>query len=148
MGRDAPQRAAAHHPRRGTRVVARSARRDLPRHPRLPARRVAEGGGEAVNRTDRFVRIGGALIWIFAAFPVTMETHTPPARWAVWVVSYLTFGVALFFATRPRGSHIVPMAVEVAAVVGMVLSLYDGYGGTLLVIVAMQLAGVMSRRNA
>ena len=101
-----------------------------------------------VNRQERFVRIGGALIWIFAAFPVTMEVKTPAPRMAVWVVSYLTFGVALFFATRPRGSRIVPMAVEVAAVVGMVLSLYDGYGGTLLVIVAMQLAGVMSRRNA
>ncbi len=97
---------------------------------------------------NRFVRIGGALIWIFAAFPVTMEKTTPPGRWAVWVVSYVTFGVALFFATRPRGGRIVPMTVEVAAVVGMVLSLYDGYGGTLLVIVAMQLAGVMSRRNA
>ena len=56
-----------------------------------------------MNRTDRFVRIGGVLIWIFAAFPVTMETHTPPARWAVWVVSYLIFGAALFMATRPRG---------------------------------------------
>lgn len=101
-----------------------------------------------IERVNRFVRIGGALIWIFAAFPVTMEVKTSPARIAVWAVSYVTFGVALFFATRPRGSRIVPMAVEVAAVVGMVLSLYDGYGGTLLVIVAMQLAGVMSRRNA
>jgi signal transduction histidine kinase len=102
----------------------------------------------SIGAVNRFVRIGGALIWIFAAFPVSMEVHTPRTRMAVWAVSYLTFGVALFFATRARGSRILPMAVEVAAVVGMVLSLYDGYGGTLLVIVAMQLAGVMSRRNA
>src|SRR5204863_276233 len=93
-------------------------------------------------------RTGGALIWICAVLPVSMAVHTPRTRIAVWAFSYVTFGVALFFATRPRGSRIVPMAVEVAAVVGMVLSLYDGYGGTLLVIVAMQLAGVMSRRNA
>src|SRR6476661_4986796 len=92
----------------------------------------------SIGAVNRFVRIGGALIWIFAAFPVSMEVHTPRTRMAVWAVSYLTFGVALFFATRARGSRILPMAVEVAAVVGMVLSLYDGYGGTLLVIVAMQ----------
>lgn len=97
---------------------------------------------------NRFVRIGGALIWIFAAFPVIFDVHATRARMIVWVVSYIAFGVALFFATRPRGPAILPMAVEVAAVVGMVLSLFDGYGGTLLVIVAMQLAGVMSRRPA
>ena len=101
-----------------------------------------------VNRQDRFVRIGGFLIWIFAALPVSMELKTPPARMAVWIVSYLIFGVALFLATRPRRPRITWMAVEVVAVVGMVLSLYDGYGGTLLVIVAMQAAGVMPRRNA
>ena len=74
---------------------------------------------EAVNGQERFVRIGGALIWIFAAFPVSMELHTPRTRIAVRAVSYVTFGVALFFATRPRGRRILPMAVEVAAVVGM-----------------------------
>src|SRR5256885_3549099 len=82
------QRAAADHSRRRARVVDRRAGCGLPRDPSVPPRRVAEGGGEAVNRQERFVRIGGALIWIFAAFPVAMEWHTPRTRIAVWLVSY------------------------------------------------------------
>jgi len=87
----------------------------------------------------RLVRIGGTLTWFAVAVPLIIQSSPSIARLGLWALSWLAFGIAL-----RRGW----LVVQVAAVVGMVLTMCDGFEGTLLVIVAMQLGGVMPRRRA
>jgi len=87
----------------------------------------------------RLVRIGGTLTWLAVAVPLVIEAPQSATRIALWAVSWLAFGIAL------RRNWLL---VQVAGVIGMVLTLCDGFEGTLLVIVAMQLGGVMPRRRA
>jgi signal transduction histidine kinase len=85
----------------------------------------------------RLVRIGGTLTWFAVAVPLIIQSSPSIARLGLWALSWLAFGIAL---QRKW------LLVQVAAVVGMVLTMCDGFEGTLLVIVAMQL--VMPRRRA
>jgi len=85
----------------------------------------------------RLIRIGGTLTWLAVAVPLIIESSHSLPRLGLWAVSWLAFGIAL------QRNWLV---VEVAAVIGMVLTMCDGFEGTLLVIVAMQL--VMPRRRA
>jgi len=85
----------------------------------------------------RLVRIGGTLAWLAVAVPLVIQVTPSLARIGLWAVSWLAFGIAL------QRNWLVP---QVAAVIGMVLTMCDGFEGTLLVIVAMQL--VMPRRRA
>jgi len=91
-----------------------------------------------MDRT-RLIRVGGTVTWLAVAVPLAIAL--PPSitftRIALWAVSWLAFGLALH-----RGW----LLIEVAAVIGMVLTMCDGFEGTLLVIVAMQLT--MPRRRA
>src|SRR3954447_8178968 len=87
----------------------------------------------------RLVRIGGTITWIAVAVPLAMQPALSLTRIALWAISWLAFGVAL------RRSW---LGLQAASVIGMVLTLCDGFEGTLLVIVAMQLGGLMSRRRA
>jgi len=85
----------------------------------------------------RLVRIGGTLTWLAVGVALILTASPSLTRLGIWVVSWLAFGVAL-----QRGW----LLVQVAGVIGMVLTLCNGFEGTLLVIVAMQL--VMPRRRA
>lgn len=85
----------------------------------------------------RLVRIGGTLAWLAVAVPLIIQASPSIARIGLWAVAWLAFGVAL------QRNWLV---VQVAAVIGMVLTMCDGFEGTLLVIVAMQL--VMPRKRA
>lgn len=85
----------------------------------------------------RLIRIGGTLTWLAVAVPLILQTSLSLTRLGLWAIAWLTFGVAL----QRRW-----LVVQTAAVIGMVLTLCDGFEGTLLVIVAMQL--VMPRRRA
>jgi len=91
-----------------------------------------------MDRT-RLIRVGGTVTWLAVAVPLAIAL--PPSmsltRIALWAASWLAFGLALH-----RGW----LLIEVAAVIGMVLTMCDGFEGTLLVIVAMQLT--MPRRRA
>jgi len=87
----------------------------------------------------RLVRIGGTITWLAVAVPLVVQPSQSLTRIALWAIAWLAFGVAL------RRSWLV---VQVAGVIGMVLTLCDGFEGTLLVIVAMQLGSLMPRRRA
>jgi signal transduction histidine kinase len=91
-----------------------------------------------MDRT-RLIRVGGTVTWLAVAVPLAIAL--PPSvsltRIALWAVAWLAFGLALHRGWLP---------IEVAAVIGMVLTMCDGFEGTLLVIVAMQLT--MPRRRA
>ena len=85
----------------------------------------------------RLVRVGGTLAWLAVAVPLIVQPVPSLTRIGLWAISWLAFGAALH-----RGW----ILVQTAAVIGMVLTLCDGFEGTLLVIVAMQLASHTKRR--
>lgn len=85
----------------------------------------------------RLVRVGGTLAWLAVAVPLIVQPVPSLTRIGLWAISWLAFGAALH-----RGW----ILVQTAAVIGMVLTLCDGFEGTLLVIVAMQLASSTRRR--
>ena len=86
---------------------------------------------------DRLLRIGGAITWIAVGIPVVIHGATSPERMALWAVAFAAFGAG--FAWNA-------LAVESAAVIAMVAILCNGFEGALLVLIAMQLGGTMSRR--
>jgi signal transduction histidine kinase len=89
---------------------------------------------------------GGLVAWIAVGVPVMIAGANSRTTFIGWAVSFLIFGGAFAFASwRPR---IGALIVETAAVMAMVLLLCNGFEGTLLVLVAMQLPGLVSRRGA
>ncbi|HEX7191790.1 MAG TPA: sensor histidine kinase, partial [Thermoanaerobaculia bacterium] len=63
-------------------------------------------------------------------------------RMAAWLSAFLVFGALYLF-----GRGIVPLVIESAAVIAMVLTRCNGFEGTLLVLVAMQLGARFSPRS-
>lgn len=102
----------------------------------------------AMDERARLIRISGTLAWLAVAVPVAISGANSMTRLAVWSVAFLAFGTAHFFATRGPRPPLALLLIQVAAVLGMVLTLCDGFEGTLLVIVAMQLGGLLPRRRA
>lgn len=91
----------------------------------------------------RLIRIGGAIVWIAIGAYVLINGVNSRTLLTEWAIAFLLFGAA--FALRPSRATLL---VESGAVIAMVLLLCNGFEGTLLVIVAMQLGGMMSRRAA
>ncbi len=91
----------------------------------------------------RLVRLGGVIVWIVIGAHVLLSGASSRAVLIEWAIAYLLFGAA--FAFRPTRATLL---VQSGAVVAMVLLLCNGFEGTLLVIIAMQLGGMMSRRAA
>lgn len=91
----------------------------------------------------RVIRIAGAIVWIAIGAHVLINGAASRTVLAEWAIAFLLFGVA--FALRPSRASLL---VETGAVIAMVLLLCNGFEGTLLVLVAMQLGGMMSRRAA
>jgi signal transduction histidine kinase len=86
----------------------------------------------------RLIPIAGLIVWIAIGIHVILSGAT----WQ-WCLAYVLFGIA--FVLR---EHRAAIFVETGTVVAMVLLLCHGFEGTLLVLVAMQLGGMMSRRAA
>jgi signal transduction histidine kinase len=97
----------------------------------------------AMEPTRRIAQIGGAAAWLAVGTHVVLLGANSPLRFAIWAAAFAVFGAGLL--GRPRLSV---LALQVAAVTAMVLTLCDGFEGTLLVMVAMQLAGLLPRRAA
>jgi glucose-6-phosphate-specific signal transduction histidine kinase len=90
----------------------------------------------------RVLAIAGPIAWLMVAAPLLL-------RWQVswqWALAYLGFGAA-FAASLQRPSWTL-IAAQVAAVIAVVLAMCDGFEGALLVLVALQLGGFASRREA
>lgn len=89
------------------------------------------------------IQLGGAAAWLAVGTHVVLQAGDGPLRFAIWSVAFAAFGAGLLAIGR-----LPVLALQVAAVVGMVLTLCDGYEGTLLVVVAMQLGALLPRRTA
>jgi signal transduction histidine kinase len=93
----------------------------------------------------RALKIGGIAVWLMVGVPIFLGSALSPARVAGWAVAYVGF-LALFLVAL-RTSSLVAIAGEAACVVALVLLLCDGFEGALLVLAALQLGGLLSRRR-
>jgi signal transduction histidine kinase len=96
-----------------------------------------------MDHQRRIAQTGGAAAWLAVGTHVVLQSANDPARLVIWSVAFAAFGAGLLLPAR-----LPVLALQVAAVTGMVLTLCDGFEGTLLVIVAMQLGGMLPRRTA
>ncbi len=98
---------------------------------------------------QRLVRYGGLVAWLMVAVPLLLNRAGAEGRMRSWTIVYVLFGIA--FALHDRltpPQRRMTRALEVACVVAIVLLLCDGFEGTLLVLVALQLGRDESRRFA
>ena len=109
----------------------------------------------------RLLRASSFLVWVIVGLPVVLfqlaasRRGGPVLPFASWMAAYLLFGVCLFLATSPRrrragrGSPLLLAAGQTAAVLALVaLPPCFGLEGALLVVVALELAPDLPRREA
>ena len=109
----------------------------------------------------RLLRSGGSAIWLAVGAPVLIGEALAPARerdgasFLAWAASFLLFGLAFRLATRPRRAEtdragaIALVAGQTAAVLSLLaLPTCFGLEAALLVLVALELGGLVSRRAA
>lgn len=81
--------------------------------------------------TDRRI---GIVMWLMVGVPVLIQPQGDLWRLGSWATAFIVFGALFFF-----GRGVTPLILECLAVVAMVLTRCNGFEGTLLVLVAMQL---------
>jgi signal transduction histidine kinase len=109
----------------------------------------------------RLLRAGGFAVWIAVGLPVFLFSLRPSedrghsAAFAAWAASYLLFGLAFWLATSRNRSEsdrigMLGLAAGQAAAVLSLVALPPCFGleGALLVLVALQLGALLSRRAA
>jgi signal transduction histidine kinase len=109
----------------------------------------------------RLLRAGGFAVWIAVGLPVFLFSLRPSAdrghslAFAAWAASYLLFGLAFWLSTSRNRSEsdrmgMLGLAAGQAAAVLSLVALPPCFGleGALLVLVALQLGGLLSRRAA
>ncbi len=99
----------------------------------------------------RLLRWGGLAAWLGVGLPIWMQISTvTPARLAGWLPAWLLFAAAFRVTAGgrelPRKIALALLAFQAACVIFVVGILCNGYEGTLLVLVAMQLASRLSRK--
>jgi signal transduction histidine kinase len=100
----------------------------------------------APGELRRALKIGGIAVWLMVGAAIFFGgAGVPAGRLAGWAVAYVGF-LALFLVAL-RISSLLAIAGEVACVVALVLFLCDGFEGALLVLAALQLGGLVSRRR-
>jgi signal transduction histidine kinase len=94
----------------------------------------------------RILGVAGLLMWLMVGVPVVIQWRlSAPWRLATWTGAFLLFGVLFLFSVRSRSRLL--LALESLAVVTMTLVMCNGFEGTLLVLVAMQLGSRVSDRE-
>lgn len=91
--------------------------------------------------------VGTVVTWAMVIAPVPWRISGPPLRavgWSLSVVCFLVCALAALPAHRPRVRGAL-LGLAALAVMGTVLTACDGFEGALLVLVALQLGGVLSR---
>ncbi len=87
----------------------------------------------------RLITIAAVLAWIMVGLPAFIyHVRAPSVDWR-WVVAFISFGAA--FAVDLARPGFLPLVVESAAAIAIVLLRCNGYEGALLVVLAMQLGG-------
>lgn len=94
----------------------------------------------------RLVRIGGLLAWLMVGLPLLFQSGLDPRRVAGWAPASIGFALASWYSAGLERRRALPLLIfQVACVLAMVLLLCDGFEGALLVLVALQLGGRVSR---
>jgi signal transduction histidine kinase len=113
-----------------------------------------EGDGTAIIAamafTDRRLLVwSGLLAWIMVGVPIALHSVVRPEVFYGWFAAYLLFGALFWWTASGKGGPrpFALLVVESACVLALVLLLCDGFEGALMVLVAMQLAGLVSRRT-
>src|SRR5258706_15328091 len=83
----------------------------------------------------------GIVMWLMVGLPAFLDRSGDPWRLAVWTAAFLLFGALYVF-----GRGLMLLALESLAVLAMVLTRCNGFEGTLLVLVAMQLGALVPPR--
>jgi len=95
---------------------------------------------------SRLLTIAGLIVWLMVGVPVLVQAGAiSPALMASWGVAYVLF--AILFLIDIRSPRLWLLGLQAACVVVTVLLLCDGFEGTLLVLIAMQLGSRVSRRT-
>jgi len=93
----------------------------------------------------RILSVAGLVMWLMVGVPIAIQWRLASLlRLDVWTAAFLLFGALFIFSVRSRG--LVLPAIESLAVIVMVAVLCNGFEGTLLVLVAMQLGSRVSDR--
>src|SRR5260370_17578950 len=92
----------------------------------------------------RPLRIGGLTALAMVALPVILHGGLDPRRFAAWGAVCIAFAVAFWISVA--SARLAWLALEALLVLAMVLLLCDGFEGALLVLIALQLGGRLSRR--
>jgi signal transduction histidine kinase len=92
----------------------------------------------------------GIVMWLMTGVPVLLQPGGDVWRLAVWCGAFVLFG-ALYLLTNgtplaSRSPALALVVLESIAVVAMVLTRCNGFEGTLLVLVAMQLGALLPPR--
>jgi len=93
----------------------------------------------------RIVAFAGMLAWLMVGVPVLIGGATVPMTFVQWAIAYGLFG-ALFLADL-RWPRLWLLALQGLCVVVVVLLLCDGFEGTLMVLIALQLGARVDRRT-
>ena len=99
----------------------------------------------APGELRRALKVGGIAAWLMVGAPIFLGSALSAPRLAGWAAAYVAF-LALFLIAL-RTSSLVAIAGEAVCVVALVLLLCDGFEGALLVLAALQLGGLVSRRR-
>ena len=83
----------------------------------------------------------GIVMWLLVGIPVVIQPQGDAWRMIAWGSAFAIFGALYFF-----GRGVIPLILECTAVIAMVLTRCNGFEGTLLVLVAMQLGKFFSPR--
>ncbi|HEX4498234.1 MAG TPA: histidine kinase [Thermoanaerobaculia bacterium] len=99
----------------------------------------------------RLSRWGGLAAWLGVGVPIWLQREqVEPGAFAGWLAAWIVFALALWATTaageRSRRLDLALLGLQAACVMVLVLRLCDGFEGTLLALVAMQLAPRVSRR--
>jgi signal transduction histidine kinase len=92
----------------------------------------------------RLIGVAGLVAWLMVGVPAFIyHAGIPPSDWR-WTVAFLLFGV--LFAADLRRPHLLFLLAESAAAIALVLLRCNGYEGTLLAVIAMQLGTRLDRK--
>src|SRR5262249_54718045 len=91
----------------------------------------------------RLIGIAGLSAWVMVGLPsFVYHAGAPSSDWR-WTVAFLTFGLA--FTVDFVRPHFALLVAESAAAILLILLSCNGYEGTLLVVLAMQLGPRLRR---